>query len=222
MKYLLNSYPKSGSKTFASLIRNSLNHLNITKDMHLAENDNWIICQYEPLIHLGYFGSDVTKISIVRSPSDAITINTERHLLGFLGNQIYGTDLIDSSKNVLSKKNTLSAYDKEFIDHQIERYNSYTACLLKNIDSVICFTNDQIKNNPNVCLKNVFFASNVNYLDFPSNAFPDKIKDKNKYHEISIQIREFAENRKNFGLGYFELMDLIKEKQSKYHIPMFS
>lgn len=221
MKYLLNAYPKSGSQTFAKTLIKVVTSFR-KGSLHLPESDNWVICQYEPVVHLGNFGEDVYKISIIRNPSDAITINTERHFLGFLGKQIYGTSLMDKEKDVLTSKTELTPYDKDFIDHQIERYNSYTDCLLKNIKNTMCFTNEQTRTQTKQCLQNILELSGVDYSQIQKDIFTENIIDKIPYHPFSLKIREYLESRPRFARNYDYLMDEISKKQTMYPISLNS
>jgi len=220
MKFLLNAYPKSGSQTYANVLRRAIRQIRKENHSELPEKEDWIICQYDPIVHLGNFGNDVIKISILRDPVDAITINTERHFKGFLGKQINGVGLVDVDGNVVDSKNTLTQQDKEFIDHQIERYNSYINCLLLNIDNIVCLTNDQIKKETLNCTKNILFMAGIDYLKLPANNLQESIVDNIKFHPFSAKIKEYV-FEKNQGIeNYLKAMDFVREKQEKYHIPM--
>lgn len=218
MKFLLNAYPKSGSQTFAQTIRRAIREIRDGNNKELPEFGDWVICQYDPVVHLGFFGKDVVHISVIKNPSDAITINTERHLKGFLGKQIYDVDLVDKNDDILSNKKELTDFDKEFIDHQIERYNSYINCLSKNIDNIICFTNEQTRENTDTCVKNALSFAGVNYDSLPPHAFQTKIVDTVPYHPFAPVIREYVESRDNFAQNYDSVMEQIKAKQAKYPI----
>lgn len=218
MKFLLNAYPKSGSQTFAQTIRRAIREIRDGNNKELPEFNDWVICQYDPVVHLGFFGKDVVYISVIKNPSDAITINTERHLKGFLGKQIYEVDLVDKNDDILANKKELTDFDKEFIDHQIERYNSYINCLSKNIDNIICFTNEQTRESTDICVKNALSFAGVNYASLPPYAFQTKIVDTVPYHPFAPVIREYVESRDNFAQNYDSVMEQIKAKQAKYPI----
>lgn len=219
MKFLLNAYPKSGSQTFAQTIRRAIREIRNNNEKELPEFEDWVICQYDPVVNLANFKNNVVQISVIKNPSDAITINTERHFMGFLGKQINDIALIDKEADVLAGKTELTTFDKEFIDHQIERYNSYINCLYKNIDNIVCFTNEQTRENTSICIKNALSFAGVDYSILPPHAFQTKIVDTIPYHPFSFVIREYVESRDNFAQNYDYLMEKIQIKQSNYPIP---
>lgn len=216
MKFLLNSYPKSGSQTFAQTIRKAIRDIRIINNAELPELEDWVICQYDPVVNLGFFGNDVVQMSVIKNPSDAITINTERHFKGFFGKQINNVALVDKDSDILAGKQDLTDFDKEFIDHQIERYNSYINCLDKNIDNIFCFTNEQTRENTSLCVKNALVFAGVDYSVLPQQAFQTQIVDTVPYHPFSAVIREYVESHKDFGLNYKNVIDKIRSKQEKY------
>lgn len=216
MKFLLNAYPKSGSQTFAQTIRRAIREIRKNNYAELAEFEDWVICQYDPVVNLGFFGNDVVQISVIKNPSDAITINTERHFKGFFGKQINNVALMDKDNDILDGKKDLTDFDKEFIDHQIERYNSYINCLDKNIDNIFCFTNEQTREKTDICVKNVLLLAGIDYTSLSPNAFQTRIVDTVPYHPFAPIIREYVESHKDFGVNYDKVMDKIRIKQAKY------
>lgn len=219
MKFLLNSFPKSGSQTFGHTIRRAIREIRDGNHEELAEYNDWVICQYDPVINLANFGPDVVQISVIRNPSDAITINTERHFKGFLGKQIKDIALVDKESDVLAGKTELTQFDKEFIDHQIQRYNSYLHCLNKNIDNIVCFTNEQTRKQTKVCIQNSLSFAKVDYEALPPGSFQTEIVDTIQYHPFSSVIRQYVESCDDFDSIYWEVMDKIRAKQSKYPVP---
>jgi hypothetical protein len=220
MKFLFNAYPKSGSKTFANVLRNVIQPIRIENDEERPELEDWVICQYEPVVNLATFSKDVIQVSVVRNPSDAITINVERMLNGFFGKQFYGIDASDKNKDILSNKTYLSHKDKSYIDHEINRYNSYIACLDENIDNIVCFTNEQIKNNTFQSTINLLAMASIDYAKLPSERFQKKIYDNIPFHPFSSIIRDYIENNPKFALGYNKVIEKIKIKQLEYPFSM--
>lgn len=218
MKFLFNAFPKSGSQTFAQTVRRAIREIRDGNHEEWPEYNDWVICQYDPVINLGNFGNDVVQISVVRNPSDAITINTERHFKGFLGKQINDIPLLDKDGDILAGKTTLTDFDKEFIDHQIDRYNSYINCLNKNIDNIICFTNEQTRKQTKTCVQNVLSFAGVDYESLPPTAFQTEIVDTIPYHPFSAVIREYVEASPNFAKNYKNVMDKIEIKQQQYPV----
>lgn len=218
MKFLLNAYPKSGSQTFAQTIRRAIREIRKDNHAELPEFEDWVICQYDPVVNLGFFGNDVVQISVIKNPSDAITINTERHFKGFFGKQINNIALLDKDGDILEGKKNLTDFDKEFIDHQIERYNSYINCLDKNIDNIFCFTNEQTREKTDICVKNALSLAGIDHASLPAHAFQTRIVDTVPYHPFAPIIREYVESHKDFGSNYEKVMDKIRLKQAKYPI----
>jgi hypothetical protein len=219
MKFLFNAFPKSGSQTYAQAVRRAIRSIRRTPS-ELPELEDWIICQYDPVVHLGNFGDDIIKVCVLRNPIDAITINTERHFKGFLGKQINGVGLVDSNGNIIENKTDLTTQDREFIDHQIERYNSYINCMLLNIDNIVCFTNEQTRTETATCTKNLLHMAGVDYLSLPNNSIQESIIDNVPFHPFAAKIKEYVLENNSGASKYQEVMDIIHEKQSKYHIPM--
>lgn len=218
MRFLFNSYPKSGNQTFANVIRYAIADIREYNKEERPEFKDWVICQYEPVVHLADFGKEITQVSVIRNPSDAITINVERMLRGFFGRQIYSVDTRDKEMDILDTKEYLTEYDKGYIDHEIDRYNSYIACLDKNIDKIICFTNEQTKYLTSDCTKNLLSLSSIDYTKIDNSMFINYPAKYIPYHNFSEKIKFYIENNKNFALGYNDIIEKIKDKQKQYPI----
>lgn len=220
MKFLLNAYPKSGSKTYANILRRAIRGIRVPNEEELPELTDWVICQYEPVVHLAKFDNSIIHISIIRNPLDAITINVERMLSGFFGKQFYGIDTVDKNNNILSSKTSLSNKDKLYIDHEIERYNSYINCLLLNIDNIVLLTNEQIKNETATCTKNILSIAGIDYSTLPDNSLQESVVDNISFHPFSSNIKEYVMSNNPGMSNYLKVLDIMQKKQEKYHIPM--
>ena len=189
----------------------------------LVEKTGWVISLYEPVIHFADFGKDVLKISIVRNPLDVITINVERHFKGFLGRQIFGTDLQDINSNILDEKKSLTSFDKKFIDHQILRYNSFLDCLDKNINNTMCFKYEQIINDTSICLKNVLNFYSFDYSELEkSGRLTLNYTGTIGFHPFSEKIKEYLLDKPHFDQKYKHMIEKIYDKQSKYNYQFIS
>lgn len=223
MKILINSYPKSGSQSFAHVIKRAVRETRIPNETELPENGGWIVLIYDPVVNLAKFDNDVTQISIIRNPSDAITINTERHFRGFMGNRAFSDDIVAINQaNTLDTKESLTPGDMRFIDHQIERYNSYINCLEMNFDKILCFTHEQTRTQTEQCVKNALSYSGVDYSEFPPHAWQNNIVDTIGYHPFAVKIREYVESHPDFAKNYNSVLNQIMEKQQSYPVPLNS
>jgi len=218
MKILLNAYPRSGGTTFTSELRNAFDPFRSGNPHELAEFEEWITNKHEPFIFLGQYGNDVTLVSIIRDPIDAISSNTESWLRGFTGNIIQGVKVVNKKQNRIEDMSDLGAIELNFIKHQIEIYNSYLACLEKNINNIKCFTYDQTRNETEKCIKNIMIFSGIKTEKIINNKFTKTIIHKRKKHPIYFKIREYLESLDGISDGYNGIMEKVSEAQCSYPV----
>lgn len=218
MKILLNAYPRSGSTTFTSELRNAFRPFRTCNPHEMAEFDEWIIYKHEPFIYFGNYGNDVTLLAIIRNPIDAISSNTERWLKGFTGNVIQGVRIVDKKQNRIDNLESLGLIELDFIKHQIEVYTSYLHCLEKNINNIKCFTYEQTRNETDKCIQNIMIFSGIKKEQIDPDKLTKTINNKEGKHPIYFMVREYLEAQTGLLDHYNRVYKQVINSQLDYPV----
>lgn len=223
MKIFTNSYPRSGASTFMNALRGATRHLRPDFIDELYNQEHWINKNHNPVIFLGSYPDDVTPVTIIKNPLDAITSNSFRWSKGHTGNVIHGAIVID--KNQIKRDENLDIEMVRLINHQIDQYLSYIYCYMQNPEKVIGFTYEQIQSHPIECIKNIMFfagldSENINessvkyFMDNPDQPTGEKTA---MYYKIREYIESSPRMIEIFN-EYNRAIDYIKDKQKQYPI----
>ena len=223
MKIFTNSYPRSGATTFTNAIRSSTYHLRPPFMDELYNEENWVNKNHNPVIFLGTYPKDITVVTIVKDPLDAITSNSFRWSKGHTGNIVHGSIIID--KDQIRNDAFLDDGMTRLIDHQMDQYLSYMYCYMQNPDSVVVFTYDQIQKDPVGCIKNIAVLSGINpeeidqkSVEFSMGHPPQPTGEKTAMY---YEIRKYIESSEKFlevSRSYKEVLKYIERKQALYPI----
>lgn len=223
MKIFTNSYPRSGASTFANAIRNSTNHLRPPFIDELYNQDNWVNKNHNPVIFLGTYPEDVTSVTIIKDPLDAITSNSFRWSKGHTGNVVHGSIIID--KDQIRNDTFLDEGMTRLIDHQMDQYLSYIYCYMQNPENVVAFTYDQIQKDAVGCIKNIAVFAGLDSDDINESSIhfcmSHPHQPTGEKTTMYYKIREYIENSEKFlevTRSYNEALDYIRAKQASYPV----
>jgi len=219
MKIIINGFPRSGTTNFTDALRSSIRPYRLGNHRERVTGEEWITNKNDALFFLPKYSDDITICYILREPELAISSNVERWLKGFTGKIVSGMVIVDHHQ----KKNveTLTDEIKNFIDDQIEIFDTYLLAFKNNHNNLEIIHYNQTRNNSINSIKNILSIAGVNINKI--NDFQNSINFLQPTNPIRTDayrnVLKYLKQNENFKKTqelYSECLNIMFEKQTKY------
>jgi hypothetical protein len=219
MKIIMNGFPRSGTTNFTEGLRAAVRSLRSGNHKERITGQEWITNKNDALYFVPQYSDDIIVCYILREPELAIASNVERWLKGFTGKIVSGMVIVDHHQ----KKNVDDLTDdiKNFIDDQIEIFQTYLVAFKENKNNLEIIHYDQTRNDPINSIKNILDLSGVditkidnfqNSINFLKPTNPERTS---AYFNILSYLKE-NENFKEVEKLYLECFEIMVDKQKLY------